>query len=260
MLMNNNLQVFKNELFQVSVKLENGQTVFDAETVAKSLGLIGVSTKSGGKKYEWIRWERVNDYLKVSPVVGKGNFIPEAAVYKLAFKASNEVAEKFQDWLAVEVLPSIRKNGAYMTESAIEKALNDPDFIIRLATNLKDEKLKRIEAESKIVLQQPKVIFADAVSISHTSILVGDLAKILKQNGIDVGANRLFERLRTEGYLIRRKGTDYNMPTQKSMELKLFQVKETAITHSDGHVTISKTTKVNGKGQIYFVNKFKEIN
>jgi len=251
----NDLQVFKNELFQVSVKLENGQTVFDVETVARSLGFI---TTTNGTEY--VRWNRVNEYLKNLPVVAKGDFIPESAVYKLAFKASNEVAEKFQDWLAVEVLPSIRKNGAYMTESAIEKALNDPDFIIRLATNLKEEKIKRIEAENKIEFNKPKVIFADAVSVSHTSILVGDLAKILKQNGIDVGANRLFERLRTEGYLIRRKGTDYNMPTQKSMELKLFQVKETAITHSDGHVTISKTTKVNGKGQIYFVNKFKGLN
>jgi anti-repressor protein len=253
----NNLQVFKNELFQVSVKLENGQTIFDAETVAKSLGLV----VSQGK-YTNVRWDRVNKYLVNTglPQVEKGDFIPESAVYKLAFKASNEVAEKFQDWLAVEVLPSIRKNGVYMTEDAIEKALNDPDFIIRLATNLKEEKIKRIEAENKIVLQQPKVIFADAVSVSHTSILVGELAKLLKQNGINIGQNRLFERLRTEGYLIRRIGTDYNMPTQKSMELKLFQVKETAITHSDGHVTISKTTKVNGKGQIYFVNKFREIN
>lgn len=252
----NDLQVFKNDLFQVSIKLENGQTVFDAETVAKSLGLTTVA-RSGN---DCVRWSRVNEYLKVSPQVGKGDFIPEAAVYKLAFKASNEVAEKFQDWLAIDVLPSIRKHGAYMTDNTIEKALTDPDFLIKLATNLKDEKLKRLEAEKKIELQQPKVVFADAVSTSNTSILVGDLAKILKQNGIDVGANRLFERLRKEGYLIRRKGTDYNMPTQRSMELELFQVKETSIVHADGHVSISKTSKVTGKGQIYFVNKFKELN
>ena len=254
--MENQLQVFKNDLFQVSIKLENGQTVFDAETVAKSLGLTTVA-KSGN---DCVRWSRVNEYLKSSQHLAKGDFIPETAVYKLAFKASNEVAEKFQDWLATDVLPSIRKHGAYMTEDTLEKALASPDFLIQLATRLKEEKFKRLEAENKIELDRPKVIFADAVSVSHTSILVGDLAKILKQNGIDVGANRLFERLRTEGYLIRRKGTDYNMPTQKSMELKLFQVKETAITHSDGHVTISKTTKINGKGQIYFINKFREIN
>mgnify|MGYP001595527323 CR=1 FL=1 len=248
----NNLQTFKNDLFQVSTKLENGQTVFDAETVARSLGFIQV--KNG---LMYIRWERVNEYLKVSPQVGKGDFIPESSVYKLAFKASNEVAEKFQDWLATDVLPSIRKHGAYMTDNTIEKALMDPDFLIKLATNLKEEKSKRLEAEKKMELQQPKVIFADAVSASHTSILVGDLAKLLKQNGIDTGANRLFETLRKEGYLIKRKGTDYNMPTQRAMELGLFQVKETSIAHSDGHISISKTSKVTGKGQVYFVNKFK---
>ena len=250
----NNLQVFKNDLFQVSIKLENGQTVFDAETVARSLGFTETKTNK-----EYIRWRTINGYLKFSQDVAKGDFIPESAVYKLAFKASNDVAEKFQDWLAIEVLPSIRKHGAYMTDNTIEKALMDPDFLIKLATNLKEEKSKRIAAEEKIELQLPKVVFADAVSASHTTILVGDLAKILKQNGINVGANRLFEKLRKEGYLIRRKGTDYNMPTQRSMELGLFQVKETSIAHSDGHVSISKTSKVTGKGQIYFVNKFKEV-
>jgi len=195
-------------------------------------------------------------------------YLTEEMLYDLMFEMKTDKVKPFRKWVTSEVLPSIRKNGAYMTESAIEKSLNDPDFIIRLATNLKDEKLKRIEAESKIEFNKPKVIFADAVSVSHTSILVGDLAKILKQNGIDVGANRLFERLRTEGYLIRRVGSDYNMPTQKSMELKLFGIKETAITHSDGHITVSRTPKVTGIGSIYFVNKvaknfvnkFKEIN
>jgi len=253
-----NLQVFKNELFQVSVKLENGETVFDAETVAKSLGISRIATSGN----EVIRWDRINKYLESCPQVGtvaKGDFITESAVYKLAFKASNEVAEKFQDWLSIEVLPSIRKHGVYMTDVTIEKALTDPDFLIKLATNLKEEKLKRIESEKKLLLQQPKVIFADAVSASHTSILVGDLAKLLKQNGIEIGANRLFEKLRTEGFLIRRKGTDYNMPTQRSMELMLFEIKETSIVHSDGHVSISKTSKVTGKGQIYFVNRFKGV-
>lgn len=186
--------------------------------------------------------------------------INESGLYNAVLGSNKLQAKQFKKWVTSEVLPTIRKHGAYMTDHTIEKALMDPDFLIKLATNLKEEKFKRLEAENKIELNKPKVVFADAVSVSHTSILVGDLAKILKQNGIDIGANRLFERLRTEGYLIRRKGSDYNMPTQKSMELKLFEVKETAITHSDGHVTISKTTKINGKGQIYFVNKFKEIN
>lgn len=105
----------------------------------------------------------------------------------------------------------------------------------------------------------PKAIFADAVSASHTSILVGELAKVLKQNGVNMGQNRLFQWMRDKGYLISRKGTDYNMPTQRSMEMGLFEIKETAITHSDGHTSISKTTKVTGKGQQYFINKFVEV-
>lgn len=145
----------------------------------------------------------------------------------------------------------------------VEKAWNSPEMIMKRALEFATKRIDNLKLENnnnlkQLSAQQPKVIFADAVSASHTSILIGDLAKILKQNGVDVGANRLFERLRIEGYLIRRKGTDYNMPTQKSMEQKLFQVKETSIIHSDGHVSISKTSKVTGKGQVYFVNKFKE--
>lgn len=184
--------------------------------------------------------------------------VNEAGLYKLIFKSRKEEAERFSDWVAEEVLPSIRKHGAYMTENTIEKALTNPDFLIQIATKLKEEQELRKQAEQKVIEQQPKVIFADAVSASQTSVLISDLAKILKQNGYETGQKRLFERLRNEGYLIKRKGADYNSPTQRSMELKLFEVKETAITHSDGHVSISKTTKVTGKGQLYFINKYLE--
>ena len=143
-----------------------------------------------------------------------------------------------------------------MTDDTLEKPLTSPDFLISLATKLKEEQQKRIEAENQLQIQKPKVIFADAVSASNTSILVGDLAKILKQNNINVGANRLFECLRVNGYLIKRNGADYNMPTQKSMELKLFEIKETSVTHASGHIIINKTPKVTGVGQQYFINKF----
>lgn len=143
-----------------------------------------------------------------------------------------------------------------MTDSTLEQALTSPDFLIKLATELKTEKEKRQALEVQVEENKPKVLFADAVSVSNTSILVGDLAKIIKQNGVNIGANRLFAWLRDNGYLIKRKGNDYNMPTQYSMDLKLFEVKETVITHSDGHTSISKTPKVTGKGQQYFVNKF----
>lgn len=245
-----NLQVFKNELFEVALKLESGETLFDAERVARSLGFTEIKN---GKEY--IRWRTVNGYLKFSQDVAKGDFIPESAVYKLAFKASNEIAEKFQDWLALEVLPSIRKHGMY----AANELLDNPDLLIQIATQLKEERLKRIEVEKVNEINKPKVIFADAITTSHSSILVGELAKLIKQNGVDIGEKRLFEWLRKNGFLINRKGTDYNMPTQKSMDLELFQIKERPIVHSDGHITVSKTPKVTGKGQVYFINKFKNL-
>ena len=123
--------------------------------------------------------------------------------------------------------------------------------------DLKEEKNKRLQLQETVEVNKPKVLFADSVETSKTSILVGELAKIMKQNGCEIGQNRLFEWLRKNNYLISRKGTDYNMPTQKSMNLGLFEIKETSITHADGHVTVNKTPKVTGKGQIYFVNKIK---
>lgn len=143
----------------------------------------------------------------------------------------------------------------------LEKAWNTPEQIFARALKMADKQIDKLKSANALLLQKseqdrPKVIFADAVTTSSKSILIGELAKILKQNSVETGEKRLFEWLRGNGYLIKRKGTDYNAPTQKSMELGLFQVKETAITHSDGHVTVSKTTKVTGKGQQYFINKF----
>ncbi|CRH18863.1 Gp30 [Carnobacterium maltaromaticum] len=244
-----NLQKFNNELFQIEVKAENGVSLFNVESVARSLGFV--ETKNGK---EYVIWKRVNKYLekKLSTPVSKNDFISEPMVYKLAFKANNEVAEKFQDWLAMDVLPSLRKNGMYATD----ELLNNPDLLIAVANKLKEERALRLVAEQQVTQMKPKALFADAVATSHTSILIGELAKIIKQNGVDIGANRLFHWLRANGFLIKRKGTDWNMPTQKSMELGLFEVKETAINRSDGSVSVSKTAKVTGKGQQYFINKF----
>ena len=143
-----------------------------------------------------------------------------------------------------------------MTENTLEKALTSPDFLIQLATNLKEEQEKRRLLEEEKERNAPKVIFADAVSTSHTSILVGELAKLMKQNGIDTGEKRLFKWLRDNGYLIKRKGTDYNMPTQKSLELKIIEIKERTINNPDGSIRITKTPKITVKGQQYFINKF----
>lgn len=248
----NQLQVFKNELFEVSAKQEGDQIFFDVEQVAKSLG---ITDKKNGAEY--VRWKRVNSYLpNNSPQVAKGDLIPEPLVYKLAFKAQNDVAEKFQDWLAIEVIPSIRSHGAYMTPETIEQALLNPDTLIKLATNLKEEQEKRALAEQIIEEQKPKVLFAEAVETSKSSVLIGELAKIIKQNGFNIGQNRLFEWLRTNGFLIKRKGEGYNLPTQRSMDQGLFEIKKRTINNPDGSIKTTRTTMVTGKGQIYFVKKF----
>ncbi|MET3697415.1 anti-repressor protein [Bacillus oleivorans] len=187
---------------------------------------------------------------------GEINIVNEPGLYSLILGSRKAEAKQFKRWITHEVIPSIRKHGAYMTKQTLEQALTSPDFLIDLATRLKEEQTKRIEAEQTIKENLPKVLFADSVASSKTSILVGELAKLLKQNGVEMGQKRLFAWLRDKGYLIKRYGTDYNMPTQKSMELELFEIKETSITHSDGHISVNKTPKVTGKGQMYFINKF----
>lgn len=233
---------------------QTGTAYLNAEDVARGFGF---TESKGGVEY--VRWRTVNHYLRgfgFSQDVAKDDFLPENMVYRLGFKASNEVAQKFQSVLADEVLPAIRRHGAYMTDQALERAITEPDFLIRLATQLKEERAKRLEAEKQVEAAKPKVLFADAVSASHTSILVGELAKILRGNGIEIGQRRLFAWLREHGYLIKRQGTDYNMPTQMAMELGLFEIKEGSYVNGSGANIITKTPKVTGRGQTYFINKF----
>lgn len=181
--------------------------------------------------------------------------INESGLYSLILSSKLEGAKKFKKWVTSEVLPSIRKHGAYMTNDTLEKALTSPDFLIQLATNLKIEKEKNKMLTDKIETDRPKVIFAEALAVSEKSILIGELAKILKQNGIEIGANRLFEWLRANNYLM-SKGESRNQPSQKSMNLKLMEIKKTTINNSDGSVRVTVTTKITPKGQEYFINKF----
>lgn len=183
-------------------------------------------------------------------------FITEGDLYRLIAGSRLPAAVRFESWVFDEVLPSIRRRGAYLTPEAAERALTDPDFIIRLAQDLKAERARRAELEAQAEADRPKVLFADSVAASCSTILVGELAKILRGNGIAIGQNRLFEVLRRRGYLIAREGSDRNAPTQRAMELGLFQVKETAVCHSDGHTTVSRTPKVTGRGQQYFIERF----
>ena len=172
--------------------------------------------------------------------------INESGLYALALSSKLPGARKFRRWVTAEVLPAIRRTGGY----------DIPKDYLSALRALAESMERRLQLEAENEANRPKVLFADAVSAAKTSILVGELAKLLKQNGVDMGQNRLFSLLRDKGYLIRRQGTDFNMPTQRAMELGLFEIKETVIAHSDGHISVSKTPKITGKGQQYFVRLF----
>lgn len=182
-------------------------------------------------------------------------FLTEDGLYEVFFQSRKPIAKQLKKEVK-KILKTIRLNGMYVTD----KLLDNPDFAIKTFMKLKEEKERRIQLEQEAEINKPKIIFAEAVETSKSSILIGELAKLIKQNGYDIGQKRLFAWLRDNGYLIKiSKRTDYNMPTQKAMDMELFEIKETAITHSDGHISINKTVKVTGKGQIYFINKFKNV-
>lgn len=258
----NELQVFTNDSFGDvrTTTDDNGKILFCGKDVATALGYSNVPDALSRHcrcivKCDVPHPQSPNKTIEMS-------FITEGDVYRLTFGSKLPSAEKFTDWVADEILPTIRKHGAYMTEQTLEQALTSPDFLIQLATQLKEEKEKTASLESTVHKQnelldkaKPLVCFANCVKTSETSILVGEFAKILRQNGVEIGQKRLFTWLRDNGYLIKN-GCSYNMPTQKSMELGLFEIKETIISHSDGHTSISRTPKITGRGQIYFVNKF----
>ena len=250
----NEIQIFNHAEFgEVRTLAENGTVLFCGGDVAIALGYQNPSrdvqrhcksivsrctTDSVGRQQEML-------------------FIPEPDLYRLVFRSKLPSAERFTDWVTEEVLPSIRKHGGYL---AGQEEMSDAELMAK-ALMVADRKIKERDYQIQHLTEQaeemrPKALFADSVAAAGTSILIGELAKILRQNGADMGEKRLFDWMRTEGYLIKRKGTDYNMPTQKSMELGLFRIKETVINHSNGHTTVSKTVKVTGKGQQYFVNKF----
>lgn len=244
-------QLFKFKGQQVRTLTINGEAYFVGSDVAEALGY--------SQKAKAVR-EHVPEQFKGVSVLdtpgGKQKLvvISEPGVYKLAFSSHAKNAENFTNWVASEVLPAIRKHGAYITKPKARELLTDPKGWIDMLRRSAD-----LIQQQDIQIQQmkPKALFADAVGTSNSTILIGELAKILKANGVEnIGQNRLFAKLREMGYLIKRKGTDYNMPTQRSMELGLFKIKETTIARPDGHITISKTPKVTGKGQQYFIDLF----
>ena len=181
--------------------------------------------------------------------------INESGLYNVILRSDKPEAKPFRKWVTSEVLPTIRRHGMYATPDTVEKMLADPDTTIKLLETIKQERAARMALEAKAEADKPKVLFADAVSASHSSILVGDLAKLLRQNGVEIGQNRLFSFLREKGYLCSQ-GERYNLPTQRSMDRGWFQVKETTINQPNGSVRITRTVKVTGKGQQYFINLF----
>lgn len=242
----NELQIFKNNQFgNVRIVMKGQEPWFVAKDVCECLAI----SKHRDAISRLDTDERGS--LKVDTLGGKQEMatVNEYGLYSLVLSSRKPEAKEFKRWITHDVIPQIRKTGQYIAD--IPRTL--PDALRAYANEVEEHN----KAKALIEEQKPKVLFADSVAASHTSILVGDLAKLLHQNGVkDMGQKRLFNWLRENSYLIKRKGSDYNSPTQKAMEMGLFQIKETVVSHADGHTSVNKTTKVTGKGQQYFINKF----
>lgn len=242
----NEMQIFENSEFGSVRTVEiNNEPYFVASDICKALDLSNPT----------VALDRLDNDERSKFNLGRqgeANVVNEYGLYNLVLASRKKEAKEFKRWITHEVLPSIRKHGMY----AVDELLENPDIAIKAFTALKEEREKNKKLTEDNNRMKPKEIFADAVTSSHTSILIGELAKLLKQNGIETGQNRLFNYLRNNGYLIKRKGTDYNMPTQKSMQMGLFEIKESTSVNPDGSIRTNKTTKVTGKGQQYFINKF----
>lgn len=243
--MNNLIEVFNSSEFgSVRTVSLNNTIHFVGKDIAVALGYSNPQKAVRDHIDEEDRTVNNSFTINGTPAV----LINESGLYSLVLSSKLESAKRFKRWITADVLPALRRTGNY--------SLNIPQTLPEALRAYADEVEQHNRTRALVEAQRPKVLFADAVSTSDTDILVGDLAKLLNQNGYAVGQNRLFEQLRNEGYLISRKGNSYNMPTQRAMEMGLFRIKETAITHSDGRVSLNKTPKVTGKGQQYFINRF----
>lgn len=253
----NGLQIFNNEEFGVvrTVTIDN-EPWFVGKDVAEALGYSNASKAVSVHVNEEDRILRTleADSQNGNVVKTQTALINESGLYALIFGSKLESAKRFKHWVTSEVLPSIRKHGVY----AVDELLDNPDMAIKAFTALKEEREKNRLLRADNERMKPHAVLGRAITTANTSILVGDLAKILRQNGIEVGGKRLFEWLRENGYLIKRKGTDWNLPTQRSMEMGLFEIKESVHIDGNGCNRITRTPKITGKGQEYFINKFLE--
>lgn len=244
----NELKVFNFESKEVRIVMVGNEPWFVLKDVCEVLDLTNPSVVANRLDED----ERTKFNLGRQ---GEATVINESGLYSVILRSDKPQARTFRRKVTSEVLPSIRKHGAYMTAETIEKTLSDPDFIIRLATTLKEEQAKVKELIIDNEIMKPKALFADSVSASEDTVLIKELSVILKQNGIDIGQNRLFELLREEGYLISRRGDSYNLPTQKSLDLEIMKIKKRAISTPSG-TRDTRTPVITGKGQVYFVNRY----
>jgi anti-repressor protein len=249
----NTLQIFNFDGGQVRIVLVEGEPCFFAKDIVEGIGAVWNGDAAIGHVPE--EWKLLRQNLTSFGEKATW-YLKEQGVYFYLARSNKPAALPFQKRIAGEILPSIRKYGGYLTDRKLEEVLSDPDTLIRLAQSLKAEKEKRQILEAKIDADLPKVIFAESVEASSSSILVGDLAKFIKQTGIEIGPKRLFEWLRQNGYLM-KVGESRNMPTQRAMEAGLFEVKERAIGNPNGTILLTRTTKITSRGQKYFLNLFR---
>ena len=246
----NNLQIFSNEEFgQVRTITINEEVWFVGKDVADILEYTNTAKAIRDHIDEE---DKLTERIVLSGQNREVIFINESGLYSLILLSKMPNAKKFKHWVTSEVLPSIRKNGVY----AVDELLDNPEAAIKAFTALKEEREKNRMLQEDNERMKPHAILGQAITTANTSILVGALAKLLKQNGIETGQRRLFEWLRDNGYLIKQKGSDWNLPTQKSMEMGLFEIKESVHIDGNGCNRITRTPKVTGKGQQYFINKF----
>lgn len=249
----NDIQIFNYSGNEVRTIQKDGESWFVLRDVCAVLGISHVKDTADRLENDEVGQTEVIDSIGRTQTT---TIINESGLYNVILRSDKPEAKPFRKWVTAEVLPSIRKHGAYMTENTLENMIASPEFGIKLLTALQEEREQRVKLEAKVESDAPKVLFADAVNASHTTILVGELAKLLKQNGKDIGQNRLFAYLRDNGYLIKRSGRDYNMPTQRSMERGWFTIKERTVQEPNGSISVKKTPLVTGKGQQYFINLF----
>lgn len=243
------IKIFKNPQFgAIRTMTQDGEPWFVGKDVAE---LLGYANTPKAIRDHVDDEDKLTERIVLSGQCREAVLINESGLYSLILSSKLPTAREFKRWVTSEVLPSIRQTGGYI---AGQEDMSDADLMAKALLVAQRQIAQR---DKQLAEMQPKALFADSVCASSTSILIGELAKILKQNGVATGQNKLFAWMRDNGYLIRRKGADYNMPTQRSMEMQLFEIKESVVSHADGHTSVNKTTKVTGKGQVYFVNKFR---